>query len=136
MRSVARRPRTSRAEIDLHMTPHPLSDSGRTPLRWTNVALDTFWNEHTDWVQALPAEGPHYAVPGAALHGPALERIFGAELAIERDFTRLCDEHGIIGVWGHRTIAGPSTVTSSRTGRSNSTPRCSPSSTGTPGKSR
>jgi len=86
------------------MTPHPQPDSGRTPLRWTSVALATFWDEHTDWVQALPGEGPHYAVPGAALRGPALGGIFGAELASEREFTRLCDEHGIIGVWARRTI--------------------------------
>lgn len=105
MRSVARRhpglPRRDR----LHMTPDPRPNSGPPPLRWTNVALDTFWGEHPDWVQALPGDGPHYAVPGAALDGPALEGIFGAQLVIERDFTRLCDEHGIIGVWRRRTIA-------------------------------
>jgi hypothetical protein len=85
------------------MTQHPQPAAGST-LRRTGEELDTFWREHADWVQTLPGDGPHYAIPSAALGGPELERVLGARLEIERDLTRLCDGNGIVGVWGRRTI--------------------------------
>jgi hypothetical protein len=86
------------------MTPDPQPAAGSTPLRWTGEELDAFWREHADWAQALPGGGPHYSIPSAALGGPELERVLGAQLEIERDFTRLCDDNGIVGVWGRRTV--------------------------------
>jgi len=75
-----------------------------SPILWTTQALTAFWNEHADWAQALPENEPHYAFPAAAIEGPQLQRVFGKRLEIERQFTQVCDAHGIVGVWGARAV--------------------------------
>jgi hypothetical protein len=71
----------------------------------TGRALAAFWKDHAAWAQALQENQPHYAIPAAAIQGPQLQRVFGVKLEIEREFTRLCDANGIVGVWGTRTVA-------------------------------
>jgi len=80
------------------------SNLGSPQIRWTAQTLNSFWNDHADWAQALPGAGPHYAIPAAAICGPQLKRIFGDRLEIERKFTQVCDENRIVGVWGGHTV--------------------------------
>lgn len=82
-------------------TPKP----DRTPIPRTTQALNAFWKDHPAWAQALPENQPHYAIPAAAIQGPQLQRVFGKSLAIEREFTRVCDTHGIVGVGETCTVA-------------------------------
>ncbi|MBA4192662.1 MAG: hypothetical protein C0467_32245 [Planctomycetaceae bacterium] len=87
------------------MPPSTTPKTGPSPIQWTTQALNAFWTAHADWARSLPENQPHYAIPAAAIQGPQLQRVFGEKLEIEREFTRLCDANGIVGVWGTRTVA-------------------------------
>lgn len=63
-------------------------------------------DRYPGWVRAIPRGEPAYAIPEEAIQGPALERVFDEErLTAEREFSRVCREHGIVGVWGRDTVA-------------------------------
>ncbi len=86
------------------MSPDPAIHIELTGARHTSERLNTFWRDNAEWAQDLPGDRPTYAIPRAAFEGTALQRVYGETLAIEREFSRLCEECGIIGVWGRQVI--------------------------------
>ena len=76
--------------------------------RGTTDALDALFARYPDWARGFPSDDPVYAISKEALAGPELRSVFRQEtLTAEREFSRICMQQVIVGIWGNRTIAFP-----------------------------
>ncbi|MDB5311567.1 MAG: hypothetical protein JWO38_5769 [Gemmataceae bacterium] len=79
---------------------------GRPFPRWTTEALAALGDRYPDWARALPTEDPVYAIPYEVIGGLALAHVFGERgLEAEREFSQVCRDQRIVGVWGPHTVA-------------------------------